>query len=48
MEQGVKFTQKDYANALTLLANSSQTKYPEDKLKKELKQLETIFSQDAV
>ncbi len=47
VEQGVKFSQKDYANALTLLANSS-TKYPEEKLKKELKQLDTLFSHDAV
>ncbi len=48
MEQGVRFSQKDYSNALTLLANSSQTKYPEEKLKRELEQLETLFSQDAV
>lgn len=47
VEQGVKFSQKDYTNALTLLANSSP-KYPEEKLKKELEQLDTLFSQDAV
>lgn len=48
MEQGLQFSQKDYANALTLLANSSQTKYPEEKLREELVQLDTIFSKDAV
>ncbi len=47
MEQGVKFSQKDYTNALTLLAQSS-LKYPEEKLKREIKQLDTLFAQDAV
>jgi len=47
IEQGPKFTQKEYSSALVLLANSN-TKYPEDKLRKELKQLETLFSKDSV
>ena len=46
-EQARVFSQKDYANALRLLAHS-QPSFSEEKLDMRLKQLETIFSKDAV
>lgn len=41
------FSQKDYTNALRLLAHS-QPNFSEEKLEMRLKQLDTIFSKDAV
>ena len=46
-EQARVFSQKDYGNALRLLAHS-QPSFSEEKLDMRLKQLDTIFSQDAV